>query len=276
MALHTSRALNRVVPVEGEEPMDPVDHPTDLNARQTCRGVPRAQPLEEKSLAGIERSGASKIALVQKGRTDGAPAGGDPAGCLGGIPVSAEDVGSEVPEEPALLNGCQQVHVAKAQAQRGPSRRGDQSAQLRVGQRPAGETIGGLNSPLTLHAQVGVKCESGIETLEQVLATRHDLESAHTSEVDSGESGPAQICVDYYLVCQNLVESAGSAPDRVTFGHRHDQSGGECFEQSVVDGNHRGLSSRIDARSGEEDGLLELSCAHDSSHRARPALELNP
>ena len=185
MAQHTGRALDSVVPVNVEESMDPLDDPTDLSARQTCRGVPRAQPLKEESLTGVEGSDAGEIALVQQGGTDRGVGCAEPACCLDGVPVRAEDVGAEVPEQMALVAGLEQVHLAEPNAQSGPSRCGDHSAQLRVGQGPVRETFGGLQPPLALHPQMGVKGEPGIETMEKVLPTRCDLQGAHASQVGS-------------------------------------------------------------------------------------------
>ena len=154
-----------------------------LEVPDLCHRCPGAKPLQEQNLRAIESAESRQIALVEEGLADRAvrlrryPAHG-----LRGIPVWAQQIGSEVTHDLGLLRRCEQLDHGQPVAdgvvlggrQDAPNfERGAAGPSLRVRKDP----------PDPVHPEVRVQREVVVEPEELMLAAGNDLAHHNAGQI---------------------------------------------------------------------------------------------
>jgi len=187
------RALNGATAAPIEHPVDAGDDGSDLLAGEVEGGQPRVDALDEEALCGIHRADTGEIALVEQSLADRDPTGGDPRRGDFRVPIRAKNIGTKVADEIALSIRGDEVEHPQPQAEGRPAVGDEKGADLVVACLCCREVTRSLDSPLTLHPQVGVQGDAGAQPMEEVFAPRHHAEGRRTAQIGVDEGAPAQL-----------------------------------------------------------------------------------
>ena len=129
-----------MLPAAQHERADPVDERLGLMGAEVGSVPPGVETFGEERLARPERADPRQDSLVEERRGEGPPVvlAQEPGRHLGGIPVLAEDVGAEVPDEAVLVAGPDEVDLAQREPERRPPRTAECRPEVGAGQRPRG------------------------------------------------------------------------------------------------------------------------------------------
>ena len=158
--------------------------------------------------------------MIEEGGDEGSAGVGRQATCgFGDVPVVAQRVGAQVPENSCLVAGAQQLDNRQAHAVRRRTFFGPQH-HPRIGHDGRREPPPRRrDGPGARHLEVGVQREVTGEPGEQVLAVRDMAQHRQPGQVRRRVRGYPQLAVGQHAVAKRTVEAAGQRVYGVTLGH---------------------------------------------------------
>ncbi|KQV15942.1 hypothetical protein ASC99_28770 [Kitasatospora sp. Root107] len=124
---------------------------------------PGGEPGQEAQLVGVDVADPGQVALVQQRGAERAPRiGGQPADRLGGVPVRAQQVGTEMADHRVLVRTPEQLdHRQPVPDGRPPL---DPEHHPDLVPRPSGPPLPrAVQLPAAVHPQVGVQSQPAVE-----------------------------------------------------------------------------------------------------------------
>ena len=177
-----------------------------------------ADAAQEAQLVDIHVAEPGQVALLaQRDRDRHVGCDGDASHRLVGVPVGAEQVGSEVVEPVGLLGCREHLDHAEVEADGHGGRRLDHDPGLPAG--PAPPLPRPVHPPLPLHLEVRVQHEVA-DAHQQVLAPAPHRVHRLAGEVDGRVRGDPQVARGDDLPGERRIEPACGLVDGVTFWHR--------------------------------------------------------
>ena len=200
------------------EPLHQVDQPREIGHRPH-RG-PRIEAAKEADLVAVNVAGTGHDPLVDERLTD-RPLGliQEPFEDLVGVPIRAEDVGSEMSHH--LVFPCRRDEFGDAQPR--PHRDMGLSGEdhTHVVGRAGPRLPRSVQIPAAVHLEVRMEGDLALGSEQQVLASRNHLGQHATRQIRRGESGNPKVGSQQALSADRRIEAAGGQNDGVTLGHVH-------------------------------------------------------
>src|SRR5215469_8126743 len=177
----------------------------------------RAEATQEQDFGLIEVADAGQIGLVQQRLADRPPGrGAQPAYGLGGVPVVAQQVRTQMADHALFRSGRQDLDDSQLVPDGLPFGILEYQPDPVIARR---RVLRGPDPPGTVHPQVRVNGDCAVDPDEQVLAARDGLEYGAPGEVGCREPGDPEIAAGQLQAAQRPVELAGDPPDHVSLWH---------------------------------------------------------
>jgi hypothetical protein len=211
------RALLGVVPVGQHQ--GPGLRDDGLEVLDVGDPGPRVHPAEEERLDLVEVADPGQVPLVEDRHPDLlvrlCP---QPAQRLVEVPVRAEDIGPEMPDQPVLVGGRHDLDVVQAVPDALPPVVGEHHADV-VGRTPAPLRSRSVDVPAAVHAEMGAQGPAVAEPDQQMLPARQDLGDRAARQVEGGQLGQPELAAAQGRAGQGGMHPLRGQPDGVSLGH---------------------------------------------------------